>query len=168
MNRGHKTLTPLLIVLILTAPLLAQSAKVELIGPSPAAVPSDLKAALEGKGYRVTLDDGWTADLWLAKDLKLANHDAPGALYPELNDSEFVGVISLTKSMSDFRGQAVPAGTYTLRYQLLPQDANHLGVSPNQTSCSRYRSLTTQSQMPSTHSTSWSASARKRLAHIRQ
>ena len=94
-------------------------------------MPSALKAALEDKGYRVTLDDGWTADLWLAKDLKLANHDAPGALYPELNNSEFVGVISLPKGMSDFRGQAVPAGTYTLRYQLLPQDANHLGVSPN-------------------------------------
>ena len=33
--------------------------------------------------------------------------------------------------MSDFRGQAVPGRHYTLRYQLLPQDANHLGVSPN-------------------------------------
>ena len=33
--------------------------------------------------------------------------------------------------MSDFRGQAMPAGTYTLRYQYIPQDANHMGVSPN-------------------------------------
>ena len=40
-------------------------------------------------------------------------------------------MVSLPKGMSDFRGQAIPAGTYTLRYQTLPQDANHMGVSPN-------------------------------------
>jgi hypothetical protein len=38
---------------------------------------------------------------------------------------------SLPKGMTDFRGQAIPAGVYTLRYQLLPQDGNHLGVAPN-------------------------------------
>ena len=118
-------------IILWVLPLFAQSAKVERIGAAPAAVASNLTAAIEGKGYRVTLDDGWTADLWLARDLKLSEHDAPGALYPELSNSEFVGVLSVPKGMSDFRGQALPAGTYTLRYQLLPQDANHLGVSPN-------------------------------------
>ena len=33
--------------------------------------------------------------------------------------------------MSDYRGQSIPAGIYTLRYQLLPQDGNHMGVAPN-------------------------------------
>jgi hypothetical protein len=33
--------------------------------------------------------------------------------------------------MSDFRGQSLPAGFYTLRYQMLPQDGNHMGVAPN-------------------------------------
>ncbi len=119
------------ITLLLTATAFAQSAKLERTGPAPNAVPSDVTAALEAKGYRVTLDDGWSADLWLARNLKLTTKDVPGALYPELSNSEFVGVISLPKAMSDFRGQAIPAGMYTLRYQLLPQDANHMGVSPN-------------------------------------
>jgi hypothetical protein len=57
--------------------------------------------------------------------------DAPGALYPELANAEFVGVVSLPKGMADFRGQPIPVGVYTLRYQLLPQDGNHLGVAPN-------------------------------------
>ncbi len=131
MNRCRRTLTSVLIVLVFTARTLAQSAKVESTGAAPGTVPSDIKAVMEDKGYRVTLDDGWTADLWLTKDLKFTPKDAPGALYPELSNSEFVGIISLPKGISDFRGQAVPAGVYTLRYQLLPQDANHLGVSPN-------------------------------------
>ena len=57
--------------------------------------------------------------------------DVPGALYPELSNAEFVGVLNLPKGMVDFRGQTIPAGVYTMRYQLLPQDGNHMGVAPN-------------------------------------
>ncbi len=131
MNHLLKLRRLLLITSLLTAAAFAQSAKVERIGAAPGTVPSDVRTALEDKGYRVTLDDGWTADLWLAKELKLTPKDAPGALYPELSNGEFVGIISLPKGMSDFRGQAVPAGTFTLRYHLIPQDANHMGVSPD-------------------------------------
>lgn len=117
---------------VLATSALAQQAKVERIGAVAAsAVSPEVAAAVEDKGYRVTLDDGWSADLWLVKDLKLTTKDAPNALYPGIGNGEFVGVISLPKGMSDFRGQAVPAGTYTLRYQYIPQDANHMGVSPN-------------------------------------
>ena len=158
----------LIVLFSLAPPLLAQSPKVERIASPPDGLPHDVTAALEDKGYRVTLDDGWTAELWLAKNLKLAAKDSPGALYPELSNGEFVGVLHLPKGMSDFRGQAVPAGTYTLRYQLLPQDANHLGSRPTLTSCSPSRSPATPSPRLSIPSTSWSPSARSPPAHIRQ
>jgi hypothetical protein len=35
------------------------------------------------------------------------------------------------QAAADFRGHQVPAGFYTLRYALIPDDGNHLGVSPN-------------------------------------
>ena len=92
---------------------------------------AELKHAVEDKGYRVTLDNSWTAEFWFTKQLKTATREVPGALYPELANAEFVGVVNLPKGMADFRGQAIPAGAYTLRYQLLPQDGNHMGVSPN-------------------------------------
>jgi len=108
------------------------TAQVQRIGALAAAGASDeLKQAVEDKGYRVTLDDGWTAEFWFAKQLRTATKDVPSALYPELANAEFVGVVNLPKGMTDFRGQAIPAGVYTLRYQLLPQDGNHMGVSPN-------------------------------------
>ena len=131
MNRWRRTVKLALIGFVFALPLLAQSPKVERIASAPGSLPREVTAALEDKGYRVSLEDGWTADLWLAKSAKLSTHDAPGALYPELSNGELVGVLHLPKGMSDFRGQAIPAGAYTLRYQLLPQDANHLGVSPN-------------------------------------
>ncbi len=90
-----------------------------------------LRRAVEDKGYRVLLDDGWTAEFWFARALATTAKDSPGALYPELTNGEFVAVVNFAKGSSDYRGQPIPAGTYTLRYQYLPQDANHMGVSPN-------------------------------------
>jgi len=46
-----------------------------------------------------------------------------------VGESTLFGVISFPKDTTDFRGQAVKAGFYTLRYELSPDDGNHLGVS---------------------------------------
>ena len=117
------------LVFALTCSLAAQP-KVDRSGP-PAGVSDALRAAVEDKGYRVVLNDGWTAEFWFAKPLKVEKKDVPGALYPELSDGEFIGVVKFAQGMSDFRGQSLPAGIYTLRYQTLPQDGNHMGVAPN-------------------------------------
>lgn len=92
---------------------------------------AEVKKAVEDKGYRILLEDGGTAEFWFARALATSAKDAPGALYPELSNGEFVAVANYSKPTKDYRGQAIPAGTYTLRYQYLPQDANHMGVSPN-------------------------------------
>jgi hypothetical protein len=94
-------------------------------------VSAELKQAVEDKGYHVVLDDGWSADFWFARSLATSANGAAGALYPVLANGQFVGAVTFFKGTSDYRGQAIPAGTYTLRYQYIPQDANHMGVSPN-------------------------------------
>ena len=118
------------LVTVLTTVAVAAD-KVERSGPPPASVSSELRQAVEEKGYRVTLDGGWTGEFWFAKNLATTKKDVSGALYPELSDGEFVGVVSFPRGFSDYRGQSIPAGVYTLRYQLLPQDGNHLGVAPS-------------------------------------
>ena len=111
---------------------IAASQKVERIAVAPAAGLSDsLRQALEEKGYRVTLEDRWTAEFWFAKQIATQDKEVPGALYPKFLNSAFVGIVRLPQGMSDYRGQSIPAGTYTLRYELLPQDGNHMGVAPN-------------------------------------
>ncbi len=111
---------------------LAQAGHVDAISSGPD-VPDAVKKVLEPKGYRVTLDDGSTAcDLWLRDKVPTQpKQNVPGALYPQLVESTLVGVISFSQATTDYRGQAIQPGFYTLRYELMPNDGNHLGVAPN-------------------------------------
>lgn len=131
MQSKFRQLGACLAVLFLSAPLFAAGPTVDRIGALSAAASDNLKKAVEDTGYRATLDDGWTADFWFARVLSTTAKESAAALYPVLSNGEFVAVVRFTKGFSDFRGQAVSSGFYTLRYQYLPQDANHMGVSPN-------------------------------------
>jgi hypothetical protein len=51
------------------------------------------------------------------------------AYLDELAASTAVGVIRFLRPAADFRGQALKAGLYSLRYAVIPADGNHLGVS---------------------------------------
>ncbi len=112
----------------------AQNGKVESTGPlTDNAVPEQVRQTLQGKGYRLTLDGPKPAcELWLRKSVpEQAKRETEGVAYPQLAESMLVGVIHFPQAAADFRGQQIPAGFYTLRYELMPDDGNHLGVSPN-------------------------------------
>lgn len=112
----------------------AQSGKVETTGPlTDSSVPEAVRQSLDDKGYRLTLDDPKPAcELWLRKSVPAAAKKGPeAAAYPQLAESVMVGVIHFPENAADFRGHRVPAGFYTLRYELMPDDGNHLGAAPN-------------------------------------
>ncbi len=71
------------------------------------------------------------SEVWLRKDLDAAaNPDTSSAvLYGKIAQGSLVGVIHFPEATKDYRGQGVKAGYYTLRYELIPQDGNHMGVS---------------------------------------
>jgi hypothetical protein len=100
-----------------TAPVQADGGKVERTGAFTGPASDAVRQVLDPQGYRVTLSDG-TADIWLRKDL------------PGLDPSAFVGVVTFPAARSDFRGQTLKAGTYTLRYARMPADGNHMGAAP--------------------------------------
>jgi hypothetical protein len=121
----------LLAALTLSISAFAQSNKVEPIGAfSDTGASEALKKVLEPKGSRITLADGPYCDIWLRAGIPAGKSETPGAVYTTLGESALVGVISFTKQTTDFRGQAVKPGTYTLRYAVHPADGNHLGISP--------------------------------------
>lgn len=110
---------------------LGQSNKLEAIGAITDPGASDaLKKALDPKGSRITIGDGPYCDIWLRAGLPAGKSDALGAVYTTMGESVLVGVISFARATTDFRGQAVKPGTYTLRYAVHPADGNHLGISP--------------------------------------
>ena len=91
-----------------------------------------LKAALQADGYRVYLPNTLACcEVWLAKNVSTTKKDVPAANYPEFHESEFLGVIRFGKDGGgDLRGQTIKPGAYTMRYELLPSDGNHMGVAP--------------------------------------
>lgn len=132
--RCRKVLALLSLLAVIALPVASQTGKVETLGaPTDSTVSDAIKRVLDIKGYRVTLDDGSVAgDIWLRKSVPgQAKKDVAGALYSQLAESTLVAVISFSQATTDYRGQAIKPGTYTLRYALLPNDGNHLGVAPN-------------------------------------
>lgn len=121
----------ILLSLLLAVSALAAEPKIESIGKFTGNAPDAVKTAIADVGYRVTGSDGKVlAEIWPAKS-GAANKGESSALYPELVTGAFYGIVSFPNGTTDYRGQKTPAGTYTLRYQTLPSDGNHLGVAPN-------------------------------------
>lgn len=105
--------------------------KVEAIGPAPGDVPAPIQTALDTQGVRVSSGQGPLCEVWLSK--MLPTHPNPNAssdvLYGALPEGAFVGVLHFPSPATDYRSQTIKAGFYTLRYALIPQDGNHMGVS---------------------------------------
>jgi hypothetical protein len=116
--------------ILLVATSAAVAPKLESTGPlADTAVPEAVRSALEPKGARVSLAEGPWCELWLRKSIPEQKNPTPGALRTDLGVSTSVGVIRFLAAATDFRGQAIRPGLYTLRYATIPSDGDHLGVS---------------------------------------
>jgi hypothetical protein len=133
--RLHRAHVILLAAQFLLAGLaFGQSYKVEnAAAPAAGQIPQPLQSALESQGAKVVSDQGSTLlEVWFAKTIATNSGASPSSdfLYPALTGGEFVGVLHFAGAGADFRGQAIKPGFYTLRYGLIPQDGNHMGVNP--------------------------------------
>lgn len=121
------------LLLFAFAPLaFAEDYKVETIGAlTDTKVAEGMRKIVEEKGLRVVDPKGKAVcEIWFRKDIPTSKEDFPGAIFGQIPEGTFAGVINFPNNTSDFRGQSVKAGWYTLRYALILQDGNHLGVSP--------------------------------------
>src|SRR5262245_9376988 len=90
-----------------------------------------VRGALEPKGVRVLNDkDKAVCEVWFGKEIPTIKNEVPGASFGQIPEGAFIGVINFPSNTSDFRGQGIKAGFYILRFALILQDGNHLGVSP--------------------------------------
>lgn len=122
----------ILIFLAQAAGALADAYKIENVTSVPEGVTAAIKNALQSQGVRVVNDQGsvW-CEVWLRKEIANINKPAsPDAKYPGLHIGSLVGLMKFPATGSDYRGQAIKPGIYTMRYCLILQDGNHLGVAP--------------------------------------
>ena len=104
--------------------------KVESVGACTSSDVSDsMKGVLQEQGQRVTDDKGPLCEIWLRKSLPLKSGSS-AAEYASLSTGELVGIIVFPSRGGDYRGQDIKPGAYTIRYQTMPSDGNHMGVSP--------------------------------------
>jgi hypothetical protein len=121
------------VLLLLGVTAFAAEPKVEKTSrPKDSPVPDAVWQVLDPDGYRIVLDDGPLCEIWLRKSVPASGGKGnEEALFPQLAPSTLVGVINFLKGSTDYKGDPIKPGFYTLRYELLPADGNHLGVAPN-------------------------------------
>lgn len=132
---SRSLLSPLFLTLCLSAagPVAAQSYRAEpLREPPPSELAASVQSALSSTGVRVTGPSGALCDLWLGKAVP-GKANAPqslGVVFPQFAQGTLLGAIRFPNSVKDYRKQLIKAGVYTLRYALLPENGNHMGVAP--------------------------------------
>ncbi len=122
----------LVFIFVLSLPVSANGYKVESIGAlTDAKVTEAVRNGLDSKGLRVLDEKGKpVCEVWFGKSIATTKDEVAGASFGRIGEGNFVGVINFPSNASDFRGQGIKAGYYTLRYGLILQDGNHQGVSP--------------------------------------
>ena len=91
-----------------------------------------VKNSLQASGSRLLDGSGKElCEVWLLKQLPAATKPDTSAnvLYGKVAPGSLIGVIQFPGAAKDYRGQDLKPGYYTLRYELVPEDGNHMGVS---------------------------------------
>ena len=118
--------------LLTAAMVAADDGKLTVAEKAPAGVSEKVAAALNVKGQQIEAGGAAIGSVWLVKQLDAKADFKPtlAVKYP-LAPGQLVGVIEIVKKseFTDFRGQDVAAGVYTLRYGQQPVDGNHVGTS---------------------------------------
>jgi hypothetical protein len=99
-------------------------------GPPPD-VSASIREALDQNGYQLTTGDQPYGDFWLVRELPLDPTLSPGlgVTFGQIPRSTLIGVVRLHQTWTDYKVQRIPAGLYTLRWEIRPDDGNHMGVS---------------------------------------
>ena len=121
-------------VLFFSVAALAQGTyKIEATKGLPAGgVSQAISSLLQPQGQTLQNGAGKSlCEIWLRKDMTPAKSPdtASNVLYGKIAQGSLVGVIHFPAAAKNYRGQNVKAGYYTLRYELVPENGNHMGVS---------------------------------------
>jgi len=99
---------------------------------APQGVSKQIAAALNPAGYGIAGPKGPVCEVWLVKSLAVKSSFKPSldVKYP-FTSGQLIGVLRVAQKaeFTDFRGQEVGGGVYTLRYGQQPPDGNHVGTS---------------------------------------
>ena len=116
--------------LALPPAVLAQDFSAETGAPLPEAVPEATRELIASEGVAVKHGDTVVMRFWM-RTAPFEGDPASGfgVRFDNVPEGALLGVLEFVEQGSDFREQSVPAGVYTLRFGLHPEDGNHMGVA---------------------------------------
>ena len=98
----------------------------------PDGLSKEVASFIDAKGQRVVEKGDAVCSVWLVKEVPTKANFKPtlSVKYP-FAPGELLGVLQVQakSKYTDFRGQEIKAGVYTLRYGQQPEDGNHVGTS---------------------------------------
>jgi hypothetical protein len=96
--------------------------------PPPKEIAESIRPTLDAKAYTLLVDQKPALDIWLRQEVPLKSPDEKEPL-ASIGETTLVGAVSVQGSVTDYKGNDVPKGTYTARFELQPQDGDHLGTA---------------------------------------
>jgi hypothetical protein len=97
---------------------------------APDAIAPAVRKELAPEGFRVLRGGKPFVDFWFRTTAPTGDaRQGLGILYGVLKPTGLVGAARFHGGSSDFKAQKFPAGAYTMRYGLQPEDGDHQGVT---------------------------------------
>ena len=115
---------------LLTASCAGEDTVEGLEAGAPADFSEEIRNELSPTGVRVTHAGSLLADFWFRSAVPTgAPRQEEGVLYGALKSGSLLGVLRIHAAGRDYRAQKLPAGLYTLRYDVQPDDGEHLNLT---------------------------------------
>ena len=95
---------------------------------APKQIGESIRGVLQPKAIQLMKGDKPALELWLRQEIPLKSKVESGKdAIASVGETTLIGVISIQSALQDYKGNDIPAGTYTARFGLQPQDGDHLG-----------------------------------------
>jgi hypothetical protein len=120
----------LLLSLCLVAVCAYGQYKLEPAGAPPSDLSESIRGALQKDGAKITGPNGAFCEIWLRTSVPSGSNSEQNASFTHIAHGTLLGAIRFPGKGADRRGQAIPAGVYTLRLSFYPVDGAHQGVAP--------------------------------------
>ncbi|GAB4141767.1 MAG: hypothetical protein Tsb009_11680 [Planctomycetaceae bacterium] len=106
--------------------------QLETLKSPPKGLSKAVADSLNPNGFAIKGPKGSVCEIWLAKSIPVTPGFKPtlNVKYP-FKAGELIGALRVPENQkfTDFRGQELKPGVYTLRYGKQPEDGNHIGTS---------------------------------------
>jgi hypothetical protein len=96
----------------------------------PTALGESIRSLLDTKSVQVLEGEKPVWEFWLAKQIPLKGRpEAAAKALDQVKSPTLLGAVLVTRDQRDYRDDELKAGLYTMRYDSIPSDGNHLGAA---------------------------------------